>query len=413
RDLLIHERFLQPLNEQIEKLQQFIANQRNETLKDLKSKKSQLLKLMKKNADEKKSRLERLEPLKQELTDLTFTQNKIMSQLTVLQKESISLKNDVKDMENRLDLFGSVMTTKHSIEQVLETFRSKLNIGDDVDEEERQHAERIINGYHGQVIDFVDLIKPVNYAMEVLLKNNLFYHVVSDEKIAIELLDEISRLKLPGSFNFIAANRLPSSSTTNESSIERGLDNLCEPLFNCIRNKDPNNVEIENVLRHIFSGLYIGRSFHDCWTLFQKSRYCDFATLDGEMINGSGVIQKVKQNHSTKFELYQTLSANEKRLKEIREQIERLESDRDQILNENLEAHRQEILKSQELSSLQDWFHKQNEIELDSNESVLAEKLEQIDAQIELERNCLCSNETRLSCLIEEKNFWQQKSQSD
>ena len=39
--------------------------------------------------------------------------------------------------------------------------------------------------------------------------------------------------------------------------------------------------------------------------------------------------------------------------------------------------------------------------------------LEQIEKEIEFERNCLCSNETRMSCLVEEKNFWQQKSKSD
>ncbi|KAH9414898.1 Structural maintenance of chromosomes protein 3 [Dermatophagoides pteronyssinus] len=417
QDLLIHDRFLQPLNEQIQELQMVITNQREETLPNLKSKKSELMKLMKKSSDERKSRLQRSEPLKQELADLVFQQKsnklelcKIMSQLTELQKESISIKNDVKEMENRLDIFGSIMKTKHSIQQVLQSFQSKLSIEDDGDDEQRQHAERIINGYHGQVIDFIELVKPVNYAMEVLLKNNLFYHVVSDESIAIELLNEISRLKLFGSFNFLAGNRLP---LENESSIGRGLDKLCQPLFNCISNKQPNNELIENVLRHIFNGLYIGRSFQDCWTLFQKSRNCDFATLEGEMIDHSGVIRKVRKNQLTKFELYQKLLVNQRRLKEIHEKIEQLESDRDRILNENLEAHRQETMKKQELSELRDWIQNQNEEEIDSNESVMAKKLEQIEKEIEFERNCLCSNETRMSCLVEEKNFWQQKSKSD
>nr|XP_046911839.1 structural maintenance of chromosomes protein 3-like [Dermatophagoides farinae] len=417
RNSLIFQRFLKPLDEQIQQLQQCIANLRNETLANLKSEKLMLEKSLKKISQEKTSRLQRLEPLKQELADLIIAKKsnkiklcEIMSQLTKLQKESISITNDVKEMENRLDHCSMAITTKRNIQQVLESFQSKLNSNEDVDEEERKRAERVIDGYHGQVIDFIDLIKPVNYAMEALLKNNLFQHVVSNENVSIEILNEISRLNLIGSFHFLAINRLPPSTSTNESSIEQSVNKLCEPLFNCIRNKDPGNVEMGNVLRHIFACLYIGRSFHDCWTLFQKSRHCDFATLNGEMIDRHGVIRKIDRNKLTKFEMYQKLSDSQKRLKEIREQIQQLESDRDRIMDENLEIHRQETLKKQELASLQDGFERQND-DIES-ESVLAKKLEQIDQQIEMERKCLCSNETRMSCLIEEKNFWEHKIQS-
>ena len=141
-----------------------------------------------------------------------------MSQLTKLQKESISITNDVKEMENRLDHCSMAITTKRNIQQVLESFQSKLNSNEDVDEEERKRAERVIDGYHGQVIDFIDLIKPVNYAMEALLKNNLFQHVVSNENVSIEILNEISRLNLIGSFHF-QVNILSSSKLSTQLSI--------------------------------------------------------------------------------------------------------------------------------------------------------------------------------------------------
>lgn len=142
-----------------------------------------------------------------------------MNTISQTQSRLLTLENEMRDVENHLNhVTGNmVIMGRRNLNMVMDRIRTKLRLDDqnqvDGNDErlsgnERQRLERIVNGYHGQLVDSLELTKPVYVAAEVLIKNRLFYHIVDDERVAVEILDELRKQKLTGSFRFLVISRL-------------------------------------------------------------------------------------------------------------------------------------------------------------------------------------------------------------
>lgn len=60
----------------------------------------------------------------------------------------------------------------------------------------------------GCVHDLITTEQQYYLAIEVTAETRLFYHVVSDDKVAMDILKQINKRDLPGEVNFFPLNRL-------------------------------------------------------------------------------------------------------------------------------------------------------------------------------------------------------------
>lgn len=330
------------------------------------------------------------------------------------QKQLLQLENEFKKTENLLNLHSGDMAiaSKRSIETILANFNAKLADGDEyLDPEERNRMLNIINGYHGQIVDCFELIKPVNYALEVLMKNDIFYHIVTNEYVVVELLNEISKRKLNGTFKFILVKHQPVRCQT----LNNSDPNLAQTLLSCVKNLQPDNNEIQLAIENLFSGKYICRSFDICHSLFLNNFTCDFATLEGEIIERFGVIQKISMKSPTKNQLYQKWYQQRNELEQIQNSIKKLEGNRDKILIQNLDLNKNISIKREQFNQLEQYLLQSlnNEENNNKNELIVANQLDEIEKNINLARKDLYENENRLSCLYDEEMFWQEKLEQE
>lgn len=325
-----------------------------------------------------------------------------LNQSSQLQKELLRDQNHFDEVENWLDLHSSQMAvaSKKSIEKAIQYLRSKLS--QEKEREKRIGIEHLLQGYHGQLIDLFELNKPVEKAADVLLRNNLFYHVVENESTAIELLKIIDVLKLRGSFKFLILNRAQSK----EYQIDDTKKSLYMPLFECINNLRPNSELILSALRITFNGLFIVRSFQACWSLFQNSRNSNFATLEGEMINNAGVVTRASTNQSTRFEKYKRWFELRKSIAGKKQKLETLEEQKEKILIENSNIKRDIVEKEKQLELIQQFFkslsNNSDPFRNSQRKNLITKHIDSLEAD-------LMRNKTEMSCLIESKDFWQQR----
>lgn len=330
------------------------------------------------------------------------------------QNQLLQLENEFKKIENLLNLHSGDMAiaSKRSIETILTIFKSKLeDQNNQMSVAECDRMLKIINGYYGQMVDCFELIKPVNYALEVLMKNDIFYHIVADEYVVVELLNEIAKRKLNGTFKFI----LVKYQTEKCETLNNSDPNLTQTLLSCIKNLKPSNNEIQIAIENLFSGKYICRSFDICHSLFLNNIACDFATLEGEIIERYGVIQKISMKNPTKVQLYQKWYQHRKDVEQLQNDIKKLERNRDEILIQNLELNKNISIKREEFNKLEQYLLQSlnKEQNNDTNQLIVTNQLDDIERNINSVRNDLYQNENRLSCLLDEELFWQEKLEQE
>lgn len=330
-----------------------------------------------------------------------------VSQLSVLQCQLINLESELKESSAFLDLISNDMAIagRQSIELILKDFRVQLECGD-LSPSDRVKCQSVIEGYFGQLADCIELTKPVNQALEALVRNRLFNHIVASEEVAIVLLGEVSKRNLSGTFHFVPLNRFLSKDFSIGLQESESEEWQCQPLVNCLEIEPARRAQLEWAIQSQCAGMFIVRSFPAGVALFDSSRNCDFCTLDGKMIDRAGVIRHVPSGRPTKYQLYRNWKSLHAKAELVRADIDRLSEELDLLAkqcgllqNEKalIECHLKEYCLRGCLQSGQ------------SGERSLQQmkRIHQLEQQISSIRQLVCRVECQLSGLVEESHFWQ------
>lgn len=215
--------------------------------------------------------------------------------------------------------------------------------------------EKMIKGYHGQVIDLVvfDREAELDQPVEALLKNRIFSHVVNDEEVANEILHEIKERDLKGSFNFILLNRL--QNTKRHLPDDSNLNEKVVSMINYIKYDKCWNKLIE----FIFGGKYICQDFETCCVYLEASYNCDFVTVDGDVIDRNGVIitygRKNKKTRRMLFNDWKSLvNQHDKILKKLKGYINKLKINYDEANQKAIELVEMENIFNETNANLEE-----------------------------------------------------------
>lgn len=334
--------------------------------------------------------------------------SEIIHELNQIQHNLVNQENELKEIVALLDLcsYDTAICGRHTIEHVLKEFKSRLETESNLNEIELRKLQMAVSGYYGQLIDCFELTKPIHHALEGLLKNKIFNHIVDNEEVAIILLGEISKKKLPGTFNFLALNRL----TVKDSYLNISeCDSNCQPIVSCMNLSHPHLEKVELAIHSQCQGLYIVKSFDFGISMNETSKNCDFCTLNGEMIDRFGVITRVSCRNQTRYELHEKWRTLNNNVLDSKGKLEKLENEKDFIV-------KQITLFESEIAKIKCYLneYKQNKLNNEkSDENVkFMKRVYQLDDQIHFVKQLLDQIESKLSCLLEKQHFWQSKLDS-
>lgn len=128
-----------------------------------------------------------------------------------MKEEELKLNEQRVKLENRLNKIcgPSAIIGRESVRRVLKSYEERASDS----EEEEIRLRPIIDGYLGVVIDCIEFDSKLNKAIEVTAKTKLFNHIVTTDRIATKIMNELNRQRMPGEFNFIAINKLKTKQT--------------------------------------------------------------------------------------------------------------------------------------------------------------------------------------------------------
>lgn len=183
--------------------------------------------------------------------------------------------------------------------------------------------------------------------------------------------------------------------------------------------------DLTRVVEFALQGLYICQNFDQCCSCSEISKNCDFATLEGELVDRHGVITSFitskKQQFTftggtskagpTKWELFMQWKFMAKQMNILNGELLMLEQKREQTSKQCEDWYHQLSLVKAELeqmtcSTSKDSKDGQEEGEEDRIIHSM-KRLNQYDEEILELKELLTNVENRLSCWLEERNFWQ------
>ncbi|CAI2349105.1 unnamed protein product [Caenorhabditis sp. 36 PRJEB53466] len=190
------------------------------------------------------------------------------------------------------------------VRKVIEEFKAENRNG--------QHDD-VINGYHGTLIELVEIESVFNTAVEVIAQNRLFYHVVDTDRIASKILRKFNEMQLPGELNFFPMNRI---GTTRERPPPASSD--CRPMseimdFDC---------KFEKIFKSITANVIIVRALDETARRLRNEGY-DVVTMDGDQMSKKGVMTGgYIDRKRTKLELHAEKNKVQALLEELKVKLE-------------------------------------------------------------------------------------------
>ncbi|KAL3115952.1 hypothetical protein niasHT_007252 [Heterodera trifolii] len=184
----------------------------------------------------------------------------VRERLTLVQYEMQQSEQELRRLTSKAVLNGI-----NSVNQVLEEMRQNGN------------GQNIVEGYFGRVIDLFECESQYNKAVEVTAESRLFYHVVSDDRVAMKLLERINQRGLPGEVNFYPLNRVLVKDRRPVSDAD------ASPILDHLQ-YDPN---FEPVFRSIFGNCVFVRDLAAGSRVAKQERF-DCVTLDGDQVSRRG-----------------------------------------------------------------------------------------------------------------------------
>uniref|UniRef100_A0A1I7SZ53 Structural maintenance of chromosomes protein 3 n=1 Tax=Caenorhabditis tropicalis TaxID=1561998 RepID=A0A1I7SZ53_9PELO len=147
------------------------------------------------------------------------------------------------------------------------------------DNANRQHDD-VIKGYHGTVIDLIDVEQMFTTAVEVIAQNRLFYHVVETDRVATKILRKFNEMQLPGELNFFPLNRVsaPSIRHFNKRPNSRAMAEVIDY-----------DAKFDKVIQSITANVIIVRTLDQSAREIRNEQF-DVVTFDGDQMSKKGVM---------------------------------------------------------------------------------------------------------------------------
>ena len=243
---------------------------------DLRSKKSDLDEL----EENLLSKRHEIEELDQELAELNLkkqqlTQDKFQydSNNDKAFKARREAQSKRRDAENDFLLAESKM-------RVCKGFKD-IRIGAENLQNMFESSPELAEGYHGFVFDHFSCSDQVKVAVDQVLGNRLWHHVVDSKHVATRIMKEFNRRKYSGVLNFIPIQNIQLK-TMDMNLQEKEAIPLMEKLD---FNQDPDS---EKVMSFYFGRTLLCRDLEAAAKIARKTGL-DCITLDGERSSGKGV----------------------------------------------------------------------------------------------------------------------------
>ena len=276
------ERAVGDKHEQIRRLNSDLANDRSNCI-ELESQITRLsqdleeVKVSMDNQDVK------LYEMKKQREKLQSEQNNLWREEAALQQAITSSKDEYakKDQQQRSITGKNVQSGMDSVRKVLDYFRNK-GINQDV-----------IDGYYGTVIENFHVSSKFFTCVEVTAGGLMFHHVVTTDRVATAILDEINKFKMPGIVNFMPLNKLETSRPI-EFENKDAIPMLKKLNF---------DEELRKVYQHIFGRTLICRDMEVAGRI-AKEQDCDCITMEGDQTSRRGTLTGGFYDHrQSKLEL--------------------------------------------------------------------------------------------------------------
>lgn len=182
--------------------------------------------------------------------------------------EAISyIQEEITQKERELRRLTSKGTINgiNSVNFVLDEFRNEPN------------NRWIVDGYFGCVIDLLACEMQYNKAIEVIAEGRLFYHVVSNDQVAIKILERINMRDLHGEVNFYPLNRVVAKPRRTVEDVD------AMPMLDYIQYDH----KFDAVFRAIFANSVFVRDIAAGQRVSKNDRF-DCVTLEGDQISRRG-----------------------------------------------------------------------------------------------------------------------------
>ncbi|CAJ0937278.1 unnamed protein product, partial [Mesorhabditis belari] len=217
------------------------------------------------------------------------------------------LKADLQHQENTLRGLTNkpAVNGMESVRKVLQWFRENNTNG---------KYDDVTNGYYGTLIELIEC-DPVYYqAIEVTAAGRLFYHVVSDDRVAMKILNKINYMNLPGTIDFFPLLRLtsPHRRSTNDPD--------ARPMIDCL-NYDS---KFETAFRQVFAATVIVRTMQ-VGQRMAKNEGFDAVTLEGDQISRRGALTGgYIDRKKSKLEIFNSIKEMKQQLEDASVELEKL-----------------------------------------------------------------------------------------
>ena len=314
------ERAVHDKHDQIRRLNQDLANDRNKSieLEGQIGRLSQDLEEVKVSMDNQDVKLYEMRKTRE---SLQADQNNLWREEAALQQAMTGSKDEhlKKDQALRSITGKNVQSGIDSVRKVLDYFRNK-NI----------HPE-VLDGYYGCVIENFNVSAKFFTCVEVTAGGLMFHHVVTTDRVATTILEEINKFKMPGIVNFMPLNKLETSRPVEFESKD------AIPMLKKLNFDD----QLRKVYQHIFGKTLICRDMEVAGRV-SKEQDCDCITMEGDQTSRRGTLtggfydqrQSKLELQKAKRELTIEIEEQEQKRYELQSRMNEIEQQITHVLSE-------------------------------------------------------------------------------
>ncbi|XP_041368808.1 structural maintenance of chromosomes protein 3-like [Gigantopelta aegis] len=259
--------------------------------------------------------------MKKQKDALQNERSALWRQENTLQQTLASTREELAKKEQGLrSLTGKALLNGiDSVQKVLQSFRDQGKYMD------------VVNGYHGILIENMEVEKTFFTCVEVTAGSRLFHHVVDTDKTGTKILQEMNKMRLPGEVTFMPLNRLD----TRETRYPDSSDAI--PMISKITFEN----SFDPAIKHVFGKTLICRSM-EVATQYAKTQNLDCITLDGDQVSRRGALtggyydtrRSRLDMQKSKLELIAQLKQQEAEYAEHRQKLEVIESQINNLVSE-------------------------------------------------------------------------------
>uniref|UniRef100_A0A914ZXT5 Structural maintenance of chromosomes protein n=2 Tax=Parascaris univalens TaxID=6257 RepID=A0A914ZXT5_PARUN len=164
----------------------------------------------------------------------------------------------------------SIMSGVDSVKRILQQFRDSNRNGE---------YDHILNGYHGLLVDLFEYDDVYVRAIDVAAGNRLFYHVVDDDVIALQILRKVNTEDMMGEVYFFPLNRILAKPS------KKIADQDGRPLIDALRYDGL----FDALFRKVFGQMAVVRNLEAALRIM-KSEGVSCVTFDGDQVRRGGMM---------------------------------------------------------------------------------------------------------------------------